>query len=313
MTFTAAPTIHHLPGASEVAVILGLGRTKPDDTEPYVSPLELWSRLVGLLPRYDDGPASPDAECGRWFEVGVLHRLATERRWTWGVDIFPGPPLSQPGFTAPGIPWSCRPDALGPRCAVEAKSPRVLSFDDWSDDAPPPYYIVQVLAQVAVCHQIGADHGVLAAMARAPGWGSKRTWITYTIHRDEQREQRMVAAVRQWMETYVDAGMAPPPDGSESAERALRRMWAPVDETVYAATATDLERYHRWLQSRDALDEIQGRTNELAQHLKQSMGPATLMVGTDNEPLVTWRARKDGVRTFAPARRRNTTAHGADR
>lgn len=287
------------PGASEVAVILGLARTKQDG-EPWVSELELYCRLTGLLQRYDsDG--GPDAEVGRWFEHGILARYAHENSLVWGQDIWPGPTLDQPGPTAPGIPWHSRWDAWTRPATVEAKAPVRLYPEDWGDTVAevPPYYAVQVLAQVAVAHALyGTELGILAAMARAPGWGAPRVWATYTFERSPRRERAMIAAVERWLDRHVRARVPPNPDGSESAGSTLRRMFGPVDDRVYTATPTDLERYHRMLSSRDAADELIGRQREQQQLLQAAMGEATVLEDESGNRLATWRPDKNKHRRW---------------
>lgn len=294
------------PGASEVAVILGLGRTRLDG-EPWVSELELYCRLTGMLERYDsDG--GPDAEVGRWMEYGILARLATEKGWTWGVGIQPGPRLDQPPLTHASLPWHARPDALHFRgvefhcfATIEAKAPRQMWPDEWGDtsDEVPPYYVVQVLAQIAVLHAVsGTELGILAAMARAPGWGAPRTWATYEFRRSARRERAMVAAVERWLDRHVRARVPPSPDGSESAGRTLRRMFAPVDDQVHVATPTDLERYARMLRSRDLSDELAGRMREEQQRLQAEMGEATVLEDGNGQRLATWRPDKNGHRRW---------------
>lgn len=305
-----------LPGASEISVILGIPRRKrsrhdDEDGEPYVSEIELWSRLVGLLPRFDTGKPSADAEIGRWSEIAVLDRLAHEQEWSWGQDIVRGPTLQQPGFSAPSLPWAARPDALAPvvPATVEAKSPRQLHPDDWSEYDAPPYYIAQVLGQIAVAHAIdGVEVGVLAAMARAPGWHAPRVWATYQIHRDAARERRMVDVVSRWVDAHVLTRSPPMPDGSESAGRTLQRIFTPVDEQVHEATPTDLERFYRYLCCRDVIDELQAKADELQQLVRQSMGEATALETPDGVELATWKASKDGVRVFKPDRNTKSAA-----
>lgn len=289
----------HTLGASEVAVVLGLGRQRQSG-EPWVSELEVYARLTGLIQRYsDDG--GPDAEVGRWVEHAIMARLISERGLTPGRDVWPGPPLSEPGWSAPGIPWHARPDGHTPWYTVECKAPRALYPEEWGDTEHdiPPYYAAQVLAQVAVAHALhGIERGVLAAMARAPGWGAPRVWAVYELARSGRRERGMVAAVERWLERHVERGIPPQPDGSESASWTLRRMFSPVVDKVHVATPTDLERWRSWLTSRDLVAELKGRAAEEQQHLQSVMGEATVLQTEDGTPLASWRADKNGTRRW---------------
>ena len=290
-------------GSSEVAVVLGLGRTKHDG-EPWVSELEVYARLLGLIARYDDD-GGPEAEVGRWFEAGVLQRLSVERGWQWGRDIVPGPTLEQPGLKSPSFPWHARPDALAKAvgATVEAKCPRALDSEEWGPTVEdiPPYYAVQVLSQLAIAHELwGWNSGILAAMARVPGWsyGAPKTWATYQLHHQPRRAKLMADRVNAWLDRHVHAGVPPEPDGSQSATNTLRRMFRPIDDKVYEATPTDLERYRRALASRDAADELAARMREEQQHLQAAMADASALVDADGRRLATWRADKNGSRRW---------------
>lgn len=302
------PTI----GASEVAVVLGLQR-RNDDGEPYTSELELWARLTGGLPRYDSASSSPDAEVGRWMEPAILERLRVELR----TVIVPGPTLDRPGFVDPAgvVPWHARPDGLAPMvpATIEVKAPLVLDPDRWGPDGGedmPPEYLVQVLAQVAVAYAIDrVEVGALGAMARAPGWfGCRRTWAGYRYRRDPVRERAVIERVTRWLDEHVIGGMPPQPDGSGSASRALRSMFATThgEDLVRVATPTDLEHFRRLLGCRTAMDEIRARQEESRQRLQLAMGPATELRTPDGELCATWRPTKVGTRRFVTKDTRTT-------
>jgi hypothetical protein len=209
-----------LPGASEVAVILGLARTRGDG-ETFDSPWALWARLTGRLPRYDTTSTSPDAELGRLLEPVVGLRFAALA----GVPVTPGPTLDQPGYSHPDVPWTARPDFLiGPwNATLEVKAPRELG-EEWGpdgSDVAPVYYEVQVRAQIAVAHRLwGTTTGYLAAVARAP-WGD-RWWGWWRFERDAALEEKMIARVRAWL----DAG-EPGWDGSDATRDALAQVESP--------------------------------------------------------------------------------------
>lgn len=296
------------PGASEVAVILGVQRRR-EDGDPYCSEMELWARLSGLIPRYDSA-GGPDAECGRWFEGAVLGRYGSERSLTWGTDYLPGPALDQEPARVEGIPWHCRWDAYNGAVnrPVEAKCPRVLDPERWGSagsDQVPVDHAVQVACQLAVAHRLwGATTGDLAAFARAPGWGDDRVWAVYHLERDADLERRMVERVSAWLDRHVVEGHPPEPDGSASASDALRRIWAPVDDQVLVAGDAELELYRRLLQVRSARDELEHRLQELRQRLQLSMSGATEL-RHDEARLVTWRTDRGGRRRFRVLRRDN--------
>lgn len=288
-------------GVSELAVTVGLQRTHLDG-EPYTSPITLWARLSGYLPRYDDSD-SADAEIGRWGEFAIGARYAVEHDFQWGTDICRGPTLDQPGLTHPELPWlHARPDFLviAKNAPLEAKNPRELDPERWGEAGTgdmPGEHACQVIGQLAVCARLyGSERAELAAMARAPR--DRRVWAVYSMARDEELEKQLLGRAWQWVETYVLGGRCPPEDGTEDANNTLRRMWAPVDDRVLVAEPADLERYRRLLQTRAAVEEIQGRHNELRQGLQLSMRDATVLTDPGGARLCTWRVGRDGRRRF---------------
>lgn len=284
-------------GASEVAVVLGLQRTRISG-EPYVSELEVFARLIGELDRYDDN-GGPSAELGRWFEHGVAARYIHEL----GLDLLqfqvrPGPSLREPGLAAPGVPWHSRPDLLNARdnLPVELKAPEVLDerYGPDDDDAPPEH-TVQSLCQLAVCNRLyGSEESHIGVMPRLAT--DDRTWTLYRLQRHPQREQRMIRAVEDWLDRHVRCSppKPPPPDGSRSAHEALRWLWSNTDETERYAERDDVELHRSLLQSRTALAEMKARHEERRQQLQARMGPAHVLRSNEGRVLATFKPTKRG-------------------
>lgn len=293
---------YSLPGASELAIILGLQRAT-DDGEPYTSEYTLWARLVGLLPRYDTEARSPDAELGILFEPAIgMDWMTRHNVGQWHV----GPKLQDEPLRKDGIPFTARPDFFiwmqpytpSAWLPLEVKAPRTLHPDEWGADGSsdvPPYYAVQVMAQMTLC---SSEAGFLAAVARAPGWGSNRVRGDYVFRRDEQREKALIAHVHRWVEKHLEGGVPPMVDGSASTNTTLRWAGRALGRVEKTATAGDLEYVHRALQTATAVQEIMGRQREARNKLMAAMGDATELVDENGETIATFRPNKNGVRSL---------------
>lgn len=292
---------YSLPGASELAILLGLQRGT-DDGEPYTSEYTLWARLVGLLPRYDTEAKSPDAELGILFEPAIGLDWCKRHH---AVTVFPGPQLHQDPLRKDGIPFTARPDffvwlsadQVGPD-TLEVKCPRSLHPDEWGADGSsdvPPYYAVQVLAQMVLAD---AKQGFLAAVARAPGWGSNRLRGDFVFQRDLDREKALIAHVHRWVEKHLEGGVPPMVDGSASTNTTLRWAGRALGRVEKTATAGDLEYVHRALQTATAVQEIMGRQREARNRLMAAMGDATELLDENGETIATFRPNKNGVRSL---------------
>ncbi len=288
-------------GASEIAVALGLGRTK-EDGEPYVSQRELWLRLTGRIERYEHDPDNVDAELGKWGEVAVLNRYIAESG-THPLAFEPGPQLGDPAFENVRLPgFHARPDLIyrgvhhGGQHPIEAKNPRELADDRWGPsgtDQMPDEYLVQVITQVAV---MDAPFGILCAMARAPRT-NKRTWVVYRYDRDVDLERRVLGGAMEWYERYVVANVEPLVDGSESCSVALGRQWKPKPGSKRYATSEIESTVLRLRQVREAVRQQESHEALLVQEVKQFMGEAEVLVGVDGT-LATWREGRGGKRHF---------------
>jgi hypothetical protein len=292
-------------GTSELPVACGVQRTHLDGT-PYTSGITLWARLLGWIPRYDT-TTSPDAECGRWFEVGVGNRFAHEHGLVWTRDIGPGPALANEPWKHGDLPWlHTRPDFVAGVHwePVEVKCPLVLDPARWGETGTsdmPPDHTVQLVGQLAILSRWrGAEQGYLAAMARAPHnrGGGGRVFAWYRMARDEVLERAVLSKARDWLDRYVVTETTPPADGSEDADRTLRAIWQPVTDKVLTASTAELELYRRAMQTRTARDEIEGRHRELRQQLQTAMADHTALADEHGNHLVRWRVGRDGVRRF---------------
>lgn len=283
-------------GASEVAVCLGLQRLKSDG-EPYLSERELWGRLTGELPRYDES-AGVDAEIGRDAEAMVLSRWI--RRYP-AASYRPGPQLGADPLANPAWPWlHARPDMIwcGPdgESPIEFKAPRELDAERWGEDGTdqmPPEYLVQLAVQVAV---MDAPFGILFAMARAPRSNS-RVDAEFRYQRNRELERTILDRAGAWYHRHVVDGVPPSPDGSASAAWALGRS-AVLDHVVAWANADQEAAVRRLVQVRVAERQQRAHREQLEQDIQASMGAATRLLDHKGKVIATFRPDRTGRRRF---------------
>lgn len=274
-------------GSSDVAAILGLS--------PWAGPWDAWSRLTGLVPRYDATDTKSQAR-GRMFEPAILTRYALEQ----GLGVMPGPPIGAPPLVGPE-PWMhARPDGwahpvvfpVSPDMAdraVEAKSARKFDVDDWGPpgtDEVPSWYAVQVVWILAVT---GLDRCDLAAYSAIDD-----DWRVYHIARDRGIEGRVVARVRAWVERHVVGGAPPEVDGTEACHRVLARRWT-ASHRDHQAMAEEAELIARALRLRATIADLEGELSESVARLQARMGDADTLV-LDGDRVATWRARNGARR-----------------
>lgn len=298
------PTI----GASEVATILGHGRRRFDGTL-YQSELELWSRLMGLLPRYDsDGGAA--AARGNMLEWSLLNRYAADE----GLLGVPGPALAQPPLVRSDIPFlHARPDATFhtyapvPQLARaassaatvaleaeartirlgEAKSRKWLDADEgWGEegtDQIPLDVAVQVQVQLLV---VPTDEQRCAVCAYGTVDDDYRV---YLLEARARVQRWIVERVDAWVQRHVVGCVPPEPDGSLSARETLTRVHRVKERKAVAATQGDLERIHRMMAIRSAIADLKAEAELLEQQTKARLGKATDLEDSAGKTLVSWR------------------------
>ncbi|MEA1053509.1 YqaJ viral recombinase family protein, partial [Lamprobacter modestohalophilus] len=149
---------------------------------------------------------------------------------------------------------------------LECKSAGLHGARLWKDGVPE-YVQLQVMHQLAVTGQQGADVAVLLA---------GHTLEIHRITRDEAMIAQLIALERQfWAQVVEDR--PPPADGSDCAARALRRLF-PQDngQTLdFSADPTLNQAFADLQQVRQRLDDLHQEEARLKQQLQQAMGPAT--------------------------------------
>ena len=172
---------------------------------------------------------------------------------------------------------------------LECKTAGVQGARLWKDGVPE-YVQLQVQHQLAVTGKRAADVAVLI--------GGQDLQI-HRIKRDDLLIERLIQ-LEEVFWGYVQSDIAPPVDGSDSADQALRRLY-PNDVGSTVDFSQDLEMsaaFSDLVAVRQTLDTQTKYEALLKQRIQQRMGDASKAVFETGD--VTWRRSKDGVEFNLP-------------
>ena len=263
-------------GSSDAAAAVGL--------HPYKSQLALWLEKTGrddLFAPIDVNDESTPLYWGTLLEpiVAAHYTKRTDNRVRRVNAV----------LQHPDHPWmlaNLDREVVGvPEVQIlECKTAGVQGSRLWKDGVPE-YVQLQVQHQLAVTGKRAADVAVLIGGQELQ------------IHRIK-RDNLLIARLIQLEEVfwgYVQSDIAPPADGSDSADRALRCLY-PNDIGSTLDLSHDLEMsatFSDLLAVRQQLEAQTQREALLKQRIQQRMGDASKAVFETGN--VTWRRSKDGV------------------
>lgn len=263
-------------GSSDAAAAVGLN--------PYKSQLALWMEKTGrddLFAPIDVNDESTPVYWGTLLEpivaASYVKRTGNRVRKVNAVLQHPDHPwmLANLDREVVGVPEVQ---------ILECKTAGVQGARFWKDGVPD-YVVLQVQHQLAVTGKRAADVAVLI--------GGQELQI-HRIKRDDLLIERLIQ-LEEVFWGYVQSDVAPPVDGSDSADQALRRLYPnDVGSTVdfsqdleMSATFSDLVAVRQTLDTQTKLEAL------LKQRIQQRMGDASKAVFETGD--VTWRRSKDGV------------------
>lgn len=167
---------------------------------------------------------------------------------------------------------------------LECKTAGLNGAKLWREGVPE-YLQLQVQHQLAVTGKRAADVACLVC-------GNELK--VYRIDRDEELIARLVELESEFWDKVV-SGLAPTPDGSESAGKALQALY-PRDTGATVDFTADLvmnKLYSHLTDARHALSKAEEEEARVKQLIQQAMGEATKAV-FDNGT-VTWKRSADGT------------------
>ncbi|MEF8759179.1 MAG: YqaJ viral recombinase family protein [Candidatus Accumulibacter sp. UW25] len=263
-------------GSSDAAAAVGLN--------PYQSPLELWMQKTGrdeALPKPDPNDEESPLYWGNLLEpIVAAHYTKRTGNKVRRINAILQHPHADKHWMLANIDREVigAPDVQ----ILECKTAGINGARLWKDGVPE-YVQVQVHHQLAVTGKQAADVAVLV--------GGQHLEI-HRIERDEVLIQNLIQLEREFWK-YVETDTAPPADGSESAELALRCLYpqdagSTIDfrqDPTLSATFADLVALREQLAEQEKLEA------RLKQGLQQAMGNASRAVFESGE--VTWKKAKD--------------------
>ena len=261
-------------GSSDAASAVGLN--------PYKSALELWMEKTGRganLPKVDPNDEASPMYWGTLLEpIVAAHytkRTGNRVRRINAVLQHPKQPWMLANIDREVIG---APDVQILECKTAGQNGARL----WKDGVPE-YVQLQVMHQLAVTGKRAADVAVLICGQELQ---------VHRIERDETMIAQLIALERRFWQ-YVELNEAPPADGSESADIALRALY-PNDSGQTVDLSGDQEMSQAFwdlLGVRQVLEIKVALEAQLKQRIQQRMGEASRAIFERGE--VTWRRSKD--------------------
>ena len=262
-------------GSSDAASAVGLN--------PYKSQLELWLEKTGRdanLPKVDPKDDTSPMFWGTLLEhIVAAHYTKRTGHKVRRINAV----LQHP--TEPFMLANIDREVTGASDVqiLECKTAGLNGARLWKDGVPE-YVQLQVMHQLAVTGKQTADVAVLICGQELQ---------IHRINRDETMIARLIELERAFW-YYVETDTAPPADGSDSADLALRCLY-PQDRGQTLDLSDDLEMsavFSDLLAIRQVLTTNGNLEAQLKQRIQQRMGDATKVLFETGD--VTWKRSKDG-------------------
>ncbi|MFZ6754009.1 YqaJ viral recombinase family protein [Undibacterium sp. Dicai25W] len=264
-------------GSSDAAAAVGLN--------PYQSQLELWLIKTGRdsgLPKIDPKDETSPMYWGTLLEpIVAAHYTKQSGNRVRRINAV----LQHPDADKPWMLANIDREVIGaPDVQIlECKTAGEFGARLWRDGVPE-YVQLQVQHQLAVTGKASADVCVLICGQEIR---------IYRINRDDALIDRLISLERQFWH-YVETDTAPPADGSESAEQALRCLY-PSDAGNTVDFSQDVEMSSVFADLVNLRTDIANREKieaKLKQRVQQRMGDASYAKFETGK--VSYKKSKDG-------------------
>lgn len=260
-------------GSSDAAAAVGLC--------PYKSQLELWMEKTGRTLPEEVRPGQDDP---RYWGTLLEPMVATAYQERTGHRVRKlNAVLQHPTF--PYMLANIDREVIGvPGVQVlECKTAGEFGSRLWKDGVPE-YVQLQVQHQLAVTGKAAADVAVLLCGQQLE---------IHRVERDDEVIARLVVLETRFWE-YVEKGIEPPADGSESAAKALRKLYRGNDTRLDFTSDEDLGKaFDALAVLKDELGAVEHEAESFKQVIQQAMGDASKAVFAHGE--VTYKRARDST------------------
>ncbi len=254
-------------GSSDAPVVAGVST--------YCSPLELYYKLHGELPRYDDNETW-EQKAGSKFEPVIAEIVAEEL----GLKIRRCPTRKHPkyDFMAASLDYEIISNPKGPGI-LEIKRRSGARFDTLPDDIA-----LQVAHQMAVTNR---DWGKVAVLF---GWGKP---VVFDVERDREVEECLIQLEARFM-VRVKAGDPPTETWTPETVNLLKKLYPRDSGQEITLDHPELVQAAQYfLEAKAALAKCEDEVAGYEGTLKSAIGGASKAI-VPGFGGISWKATKDG-------------------
>ena len=253
-------------GGSDAAAIVGLNR--------YSSLYTVWADKTGRLPQTEENEAM---RLGRYLEPYIADRFEEET----GKKVRRNNAI----LKNPAYPYALANidrEIIGENAGLECKSTSELNLKRFRGGEYPGNYYVQCVHYMAVT---GTDRWYLAVLI------GNKVFKWFVVERDEDEIAALMSAEKAFWDEYVEKDIAPPVDGTQATEYALKAIYTesicnedvPVDLFGYDNDIKDYLHYRGLAKEYEAMADLR------AQRLKAELG--RYETGICDQYKITWKSQ----------------------
>ena len=250
-------------GGSDAAAVVGLN--------PFCSAFALWAEKTGQQPPFEGNLAT---------EVGTFLEEFVARKFTEQT----GKKVRRENATIfnDEFPWACADldrVVVGEDAGLEIKTVSSLSLKHYKNGDYPPRFYCQCCHYLALT---GKQRWYLSVLI------GNSDFRIFTIERDEEEIQALMAAEKSFWEDYVLTKTAPPPDGEPPTDETLKAIYPESNGQTMELFGRD-KLIDRYFEIGDMLKQMELEQNEIKQTLQLDMGETEVGL-TDNYKII-WKTQ----------------------